>query len=164
MWQLVCRLATLYYTSECTSLPYRTASSLRPGMGMQGSTYPEPLSRFFLPILACSTRKSPTLPLPSPQCAQVTLLYSITTVCDDRAWLLGHTATIKQLADTAASKFAVYDAVMHTKLCVALAAANVCPAADWWVPCWSILQSQLHSGNSAVRGRGGMLLSRPTPN
>ena len=85
----------------------------------------------------------------------MTLLYSITTVCDDRAWLLGHTATIKQLADTAASKFAVYDAVMHTKLCVALAAANVCPAADWWVPCWSILQSQLHSGNSAVRAVAG---------
>ena len=63
--------------------------------------------------------------------SQVTLLYSITTVCVDRSWLLGHTSTIKRLADTASSKFSVYDPAMHTKLCVALAAANVCPAADW---------------------------------
>ena len=29
------------------------------------------------------------------------------------------------------SRSQVYDAVMHTKLCVALAAANICPASDW---------------------------------
>lgn len=62
---------------------------------------------------------------------QVTLLDTVTVLCMDRSWLSQRTDTIKRLADTAASKFAVYDALMHTKLCLALAAANVCPAADW---------------------------------
>ncbi|KAG1681554.1 hypothetical protein FOA52_014062 [Chlamydomonas sp. UWO 241] len=62
----------------------------------------------------------------------VTLLDTITSVCGhDADWLQSKTATIKALADTAASKFHVYDAVMHTKLVLALAAANVCPAAEW---------------------------------
>ena len=101
-----------------------------PGYGNARLYLPRATLPFFSPD-SCLLNTQVPHSSPSPQCAQVTLLYSITTVCDDRAWLLGHTSTIKQLADTAASKFAVYDAVMHTKLCVALAAANVCPAADW---------------------------------
>jgi len=62
----------------------------------------------------------------------VTLLDTVTSVCGrDTAWLQSRSSTFRELADTAASKFAVYDAVMHTKLCVALAAAGVCPASDW---------------------------------
>lgn len=78
----------------------------------------------------------------------VTLLETITVVCVDKAWLSSHTNTIKHLADTAASKFAVYDAVMHTKLCVALAAANVCPAADWLKKQQAALVSCLRGGDS----------------
>jgi hypothetical protein len=36
--------------------------------------------------------------------------------CCHSSWLLGHTDTIKALADTAASKFSVLDAVLHTKV------------------------------------------------
>jgi len=75
----------------------------------------------------------------------VTLLDTVTVVCEDKSWLMGHTDQIKALADTAASKFAVYDTVMHTKLCVALAAANICPAADW-------LKQQQQSLLACLRG------------
>ncbi len=50
--------------------------------------------------------------------------------------MLGRADAIRGLADTAASKFEIYDVVMHSKLCVALAAANVVPAADWCVCGW----------------------------
>ncbi|GAX82823.1 hypothetical protein CEUSTIGMA_g10249.t1 [Chlamydomonas eustigma] len=82
----------------------------------------------------------------------VTMLDTITTVCGDRVWLHRHTSTIKELANTAASKFAVYDAVMHTKLCMALAAANVCPASDWLSRQQAALLACIRGGDSVGQG------------
>jgi hypothetical protein len=53
----------------------------------------------------------------------------------------------------------VYDAVMHTKLVLALAAANVCPASDWLSKQQAALLAALRA-ESGGGARGGSVAQR----
>ncbi|MEW5318204.1 MAG: hypothetical protein WDW38_009444 [Sanguina aurantia] len=61
----------------------------------------------------------------------VTFLECIPRVCDDRAWLASQRGSLRQLGDAAKFKFELYDAVMHARLVLALAAVKCCPTSAW---------------------------------
>ncbi|GLC36924.1 hypothetical protein PLESTM_000519000 [Pleodorina starrii] len=83
----------------------------------------------------------------------VVTLESVVAVADDRAWLAAppQRAALQLLADTAASRFAAFDACSHARLVLALARANCCPGAAWL----SEQQASLASAWSAEGGSGG---------
>ncbi|PNW82928.1 hypothetical protein CHLRE_06g300050v5 [Chlamydomonas reinhardtii] len=80
----------------------------------------------------------------------VAVLEAAVDIADDRVWLgqPQQRRLLQLLADTAASKFAVFDAVSHSRLVLALARANLCPGAAW-------LAQQQASLASAWRSDGG---------
>ncbi|KAG2429018.1 hypothetical protein HXX76_011260 [Chlamydomonas incerta] len=80
----------------------------------------------------------------------VAVLEAAVDIADDRMWLgqPQQRRLLQLLADTAASKFAVFDAVSHSRLVLALARANLCPGAAW-------LAQQQASLASAWRSDGG---------
>lgn len=74
----------------------------------------------------------------------VAVLESVVAVCGDRAWLGQQQRQLQLVADTAASKFALFDCIGHAKLVLALARANCCPGPAWLTQqqaslalCWS---------------------------
>ncbi|KAG2449920.1 hypothetical protein HYH02_000025 [Chlamydomonas schloesseri] len=80
----------------------------------------------------------------------VAVLEAAVDIAEDRMWLgqPQQRRLLQLLADTAASKFAVFDAVSHSRLVLALARANLCPGAAW-------LAQQQASLANAWRSDGG---------
>lgn len=61
----------------------------------------------------------------------VALIEALPCVCDDKAWLARQSSTIGLIADAAASKFVLCDALTLAKMAIALARCNCYPGQAW---------------------------------
>ncbi|KAG2495205.1 hypothetical protein HYH03_006811 [Edaphochlamys debaryana] len=84
----------------------------------------------------------------------VAVLESVVEIIDDqdRPWLAApaQRRALQRIADTAASKFAAYDACAHARLVLALARANCCPGSAWLNQQQASLASAWSSGGADI--------------